>query len=135
MASVKLQKVTLQRLKPFSATPKPPEASAEAPEQPTAASAAAVDPTADAEQFVQHAEANGCEALLHAASLGIHGRSLGKLLHQVSSLFCIPSCPTESNLLAVRHRRAILLAVRHRRRRRWNMNCGVLTSFSRGVLW
>jgi lysyl-tRNA synthetase class I len=81
MASVKIQKLTLQRLKPFSSTLKPPEASAEAPEEPVPA---VPDPTADAEQFVQHAEANGCEALLHAASLGIHGRILSKLLQQVS---------------------------------------------------
>ena len=83
-AAARIHKVTVHRLKPFEATPKPPEGSAEAPEEPDAA--ADVDPEADAEQFVQHASSNMCEPLLRAAALGTHGRMLGGLVQQVSSL-------------------------------------------------
>lgn len=77
----------MHRLKPFEATLKPPEGSAEAPEEPDAA--ADVDPEADAEQFVQHASSNMCEPMLRVAALGIHGRMLGGLVQQVSSLFLL----------------------------------------------
>lgn len=90
-ASIKLHKVTLHRLKPFSAAPKTAEGSAGASEQPDAAAAA--DPAADAEQFVQHASSNGCESLLRAASLGVHGRMLGGLVKQVSSLLLLHCGP------------------------------------------
>jgi hypothetical protein len=87
MASVKIQKLTVQRLRPFLSTPKPPEAAEAAEEAPPV-----LDPAVDAGQFAQHAAANGCEELLHAASFGIHGGSLSRLLQQVRPCLLVPGC-------------------------------------------
>lgn len=81
MASAKIQKVTLQRLKPFTAAQKQPEATPDTADTPGPSLDAAE--AADPEQLVQHAEANGCETLLHAAALGLHGANLNKILQKV----------------------------------------------------